>query len=434
MKITDEKDFFDPALQKEIKERFFYVNEDYLGRKRQFFENSGGSLRLRAAVEAKARLEAIPDCPERVHDTSMMLRRVKADGVRDILEVIFGAAPGHGALVTELTASQCMFQIVRTIMENAGFGSNAVTTSLEHPSAYDSVKLYCERTGRAFRVAEANPETGGVDLEEILSKVDENTVLLSVMSASNITGSLFDLGTIAREARKKSPDIFIVSDAVQHMPHGVLDVEASGLDGCNFAPYKAFGIRGCGFGYVSDRVARMPHHKLLAKPEKEWELGTFPHSNFAAITAVVDYVCWLGAHFSKETDRRRLFTAGMERIHLQEHSLLIHMMEGTKEVPGLRHIPGVRVFVDSPDTADRDLISAIGIDGMDLTEAVSEYYKRGVTVFERLNTSLYSKRIVESLGLTGCIRVSPLHCHDTGDIDDFLRVTAEIAALAGKCP
>ena len=36
------------------------------------------------------------------------------------------------------------------------------------------------------------------------------------------------------------------------------------------------------------------------------------------------------------------------------------------------------------------------------------------------------------LGITGCIRVSPLHCHDTSDIDDFLRVTAEIAALARK--
>ena len=427
MKITGEKIFFDPALQKEIKERFFYVNEDYSGRKRQFFENSGGSLRLRAAVSEKARLEAIPDCPERVHDTSMMLRKVKADGVRDIMEIIFGAAPGHGALVTELTASQCMFQIVRVIMENAGFGTNAVTTSLEHPSAYDSVKLYCERTGREFRVAMADPATGGVDIEEILSKVDENTTLLSVMSASNVTGYLFDMETICREARKKNPDIFIVSDAVQHMPHGVLDVEICGLDGCTFAPYKAFGIRGCGYGYVSDRVARMPHHKLLAKAENEWELGTFPHSNFAAITAVVDYVCWLGGHFTEAEDRRALFRTGMERIHLQEHSLLIHMMEGTPEVPGLRHIPGVTVFFDSSDTEDRDLISAVGIDGMDLTEAVAEYYRHGITVFERLNTSLYSKRIVESMGITGCIRVSPLHCHDTSDIDDFLRVTAEIA-------
>ena len=427
MYISSNKVFFEPELQAQVKERFCYVDKDYLGRHRQFFENSGGSLRLKAAVEAKARFEQIPDCPERVHDTSMMLKEVKAKGIEDIMQVIFGAEPGHGALVTELTASQCMFQIVRTIMENADFGTNAVTTAIEHPSAYDSVELYCRRTGREFRVAQADPGVGGVTTEEILSKIDKDTVLLSVMSASNISGYLFDMETICREARKINPEIYIVSDAVQHMPHGVLEVAKLGLDGCNFAPYKAFGIRGCGYGYVSDRVAVMEHHKLLAKPEKEWELGTFPHPNYAAITAVVDYVCWLGSHFTQETGRREQFVAGMDRIHLQEHSLLLYMMEGSDAVPGLRHIPGVNVFLDSADDVDRDLISAIGFEGLDPTAAVAEYYKRGITVFDRVNTSLYSKRIVEALGLTGCIRVSPLHCHDTSDIDEFLRVTAEIA-------
>ena len=57
--ITDEKILFDDAFLKEIQDKFYYVHEDYLGRKRQFFENSGGSLRLKAAVEEKARLEKI---------------------------------------------------------------------------------------------------------------------------------------------------------------------------------------------------------------------------------------------------------------------------------------------------------------------------------------------------------------------------------------
>ena len=55
--ITDEKNLFDDAYLKEIQDKFYYVHEDYLGRNRQFFENSGGSLRLKAAVEEKARLE-----------------------------------------------------------------------------------------------------------------------------------------------------------------------------------------------------------------------------------------------------------------------------------------------------------------------------------------------------------------------------------------
>ena len=110
---------------------------------------------------------------------------------------------------------------------------------------------------------------------------------------------------------------------------------------------------------------------------------------------MVDYVCWLGGHFTDATERRALFVEGMNRIHLQEHSLLIHMMEGTEEVPGLRHIPGVHVYLDSADTVDRDLISAIGIEGLGFPETTAEYFKRGITVFDRVNTSLYSKRIVE---------------------------------------
>ncbi|MCI2056941.1 MAG: aminotransferase class V-fold PLP-dependent enzyme [Oscillibacter sp.] len=422
---------FDPQLQQEIREKFYYLDADSHGRKRLFFENSGGSLRLKAAVEAKAKYEQIPDCPERYHDISMGLRAVKEKGIQDIMEVIFGAKPGQGALVTELTASQVMFQITRTILENVP-GTNVVTTSIEHPSAHDAAQIFAQRHGKEFRVAMANPKTGGVDVEEILRHIDKDTCLLSVMSASNISGNILPMEEIVREARKIKPDLYIISDAVQHMPHAVLNVDELGLDGMNFAPYKAFGIRGCGYGYVSDRVAKMPHDKLGAKPEKEWELGTFPHPNFAAMSAIVDYVCWIGGYFTDSPDRRTQYVEGMTHIHLQERALLWRMMEGTEAVPGLRHIPGVQVFLDNPSVENRDLISAVGIEGMDFTFLREEYYRRGVTVFERVNTSLYSKRIVESLGLTGAIRVSPLHCHTVEEIDRFLVITAEIAKEFAK--
>lgn len=432
MNMETEKDgeLFGPELMKKIRERFYQLEEDREGRRRLFFENSGGSLRLKTAVEAKCCFEQIPDCPERVHDISMMLKQVKADGVRDIMEVVFGAR--SGALVTELTASQVMYRITRAIVENVP-GSSVVTTSLEHPSSYDAAQFYAARTGKEFRVAMANPVTGGVDTEEILRHIDEDTCLLSVMSASNISGNIFDLEEIVRRARAIKPDLYIISDAVQHMPHAVLDAEKLQLDGMNFAPYKAFGIRGCGFGYVSERTARLPHDKLFEKEDMEWELGTFPHSNYAAMSAVVDYVCWIGRHFTESAVRREQYVCGMNRIHLQEQALLKHMLDGSEAIPGLRYIEGVTVYMDSPSCEGRDLICAIGIDGMDVKEAAAEYYRRGVTVFERVNTSPYSRRIVESLGLTGAIRVSPLHCHGLADIDEFLIITADMAAaVAGR--
>ena len=417
---------FEESFQKWLKDQFYYVDEDPVYGKRLFFENSGGSLRLKKAVEAKANAEQFPDCPERSHARSLYLKNLVEQGTKEIKEIMFGAQ--GGALITELTASQTMFHMVGLILENIP-GTNAVVSVLEHPSAYDAIEFYCKKTGKEMRVVPANPKTGGIDPEEVVKYVDEQTCLLSIMSASNISGNIMDIEQIVTLARKIKPDLYIISDAVQHAPHCIMEAEKLGLDGMNFAPYKFFGVRGCGFAYVSDRVAALPHHKLIAKDQKVFELGTPSPGNFAAAMAIIDYVCDIGRHFNKSSDRKILYREGMWRIHMQERALLYRMLEGTEAVPGLRHIPGVRVCVDTPDLRSRDLIAAITIDGWDLTACVAEYQMRGVTIFDRVNTSIYSKRIVEALGLEGAIRVSPLHCHGVEDIDRFLEITAEIAKM-----
>lgn len=423
---------FEEAFQKELKEKFYYADADPVHGKRLFFDNSGGSLRLKKCVEAKGAFEMFPDCPERIHARSVHLKGTVETGTKEILEIMFGAK--SGALITELTASQTMFHMVGLIMENIP-GTNAVVSSIEHPSAYDAVEYYCKKTGKEMRVVPANTKTGGIDPDEVVKYVDKDTCLLSIMSASNISGNIMDMETIVKKAREIKPDLYIISDAVQHAPHCAMDVEKLQIDGMNFAPYKFFGVRGCGFAYVSDRVAALPHHKLIAKEQSVFELGTSAPGNFAAAMEIINYVCEIGKHFTEETDRKALYQEGMRRIHLQERALLYRMLEGTKETPGLRHIPGVTVCVDTEDITSRDLIAAIAIDNIGFTECVAEYQRRGVTVYERINTSIYSKRIVEALGLCGAIRVSPMHCHGTEDIDTFLRITAEIAkdARNGFC-
>ena len=55
------------ALLGKCRAAFCLVDTDENGNKRLFFDNSGGSLRLKRCVEAKAALEQFPDCPERIH-------------------------------------------------------------------------------------------------------------------------------------------------------------------------------------------------------------------------------------------------------------------------------------------------------------------------------------------------------------------------------
>jgi cysteine desulfurase/selenocysteine lyase len=98
----------------------------------------------------------------------------------------------------------------------------------------------------------------------------------------------------------------------------------------------------------------------------------------------------------------------------------------------MREMRGVEVFLDHEDLTKRDLILGIGFEHIDCTQAVVEYARRGVTVYERVATSLYSKRMLESFGLAGTVRVSPLHCNSVADMEKFLRITNEIAAQQGQ--
>ncbi|WP_201326300.1 aminotransferase class V-fold PLP-dependent enzyme, partial [Burkholderia sp. E168m23] len=358
---------FPDALMQQIKSHFHHVDRDVDGRERLFFDNAGGSFRLKAAVDAYARVDALPDCPERIHARALDLQAIQSRGEDDVRTIL--NAQG-GTVYASLTASGAMFDMVRAIMENVP-GTNAVTTVLEHPSSYDAMTVYAERTGKTLRIAPSNPETGGVDVDAIVALVDADTALLSVMAASNISGAKFDIETIVARAREKKPDLFIVVDAVQHAPHGVIDLQRTPVDGINFAPYKYFGCRGSGMSWLSPRAAALPHHRLAAKENGVWELGSPAPAQFAVVSSIVDYVAWIGRYFTDSDDRRTLFVEGMHRIELHERALLAALLDG------LRAIDGVDVYWDHDDLTQRDLIVGIGFAHLEPTQAVREYEKHG---------------------------------------------------------
>lgn len=415
---------FSDALMREVRQRFLGIERDHHGRERLYFDNAGGSFRLKAAVERFAQVDAIPDNAERIHAAAVELQHIQARGSDDLRTILNARG---GSVYASLTASGAMFDMVRAIAENVP-GTNMVTTVLEHPSAFDAMSLYAERLGRELRVAGSNPATGGVDVDEIVRLVDQGTCLLNVIYASNISGAKLDMEAIVRRARAINPELYILVDAVQHAPHGLIDLQKTPVDGINLAPYKFFGCRGSGFAWLSERAAVLPHHKLAAKKSDYWDLGSSAPWQFAVLTEIVDYVCWLGGHFTGAADRRALFAAGITHIELHERALLSVLLDGTAQVPGLRAMDGVNVFLDHDDLTRRDLILGIGFDRIDCTQAVVEYAKRGVTVYERVATSLYSRRMLASFGLAGTVRVSPLHCNSVADMEQFLRITREIAS------
>ena len=331
-----------------------------------------------------------------------------------------------GCIATSMTASIIVFDVSEAIIANVP-GTNVVTTELEHPSAFDGCAVPAEKYGKELRVAKTNPRTGTIDPMDVVKLVDKDTCLLSVIMTSNITGAVLDIETIAREARKIKPDLFIICDSVQHTPHGLTDMKAWGLDCVNFAPYKFGGARGLGVGWLSDRVMNLPHRKLIREKQSNWEMGGCAPGMYAMLSAIFNYVCWIGEHFTNSQDRRTLYVEGMNRIMLHERALLYRLLHGSDEVKGLLDIEGVNVAVEMPDLTQRDLIVPIVFDKLTCEQASRAYEKAGVVVHERTDASLYSARQVNSINQHGIVRISPLHCHTYEDIDEFLKITAEIA-------
>jgi selenocysteine lyase/cysteine desulfurase len=57
----------------------------------------------------------------------------------------------------------------------------------------------------------------------------------------------------------------------------------------------------------------------------------------------------------------------------------------------------------------------------------------GITSLHSLpGSSLYWKLILDTFGLDGGIRISPLHCNSAADIDHFLQITMEFSEAASS--
>lgn len=424
MNIKKKDKFFSNQLLKEIRDKFYFVDSDPYNGERIYFENAGGSLRLKSVVELVNKYSPLPDSPNRYSLSAKSLEEMISKGKEDV-KIFLGV--DNGQVVSSETASRVIFLIVGTIIENIP-GTNIVTTFLEHPSNYDACSFYAKKTGKELRVANVNPINGGVDVEEILSKIDKNTCLLTFILASNITGKVLDVETIIKEARKINPDLFIFLDATQHVAHAPINVEELEVDGVGFTQYKVFGKRGMGLGWVSERVASLPHEKILEKPIDDWGLGSVEPVGFGAWSKVIDYICWLGKHFTDATDRRALLLSGMENIELHERALLERALNGSDEIDGLRKIDRVKIhFIpENEDLSTRDCLLPIIIEGKSTNEVVQHYLKNGIVVYDRVRSNPMSRRTLDNVRLKEVVRVTPLHCNNKEEIDRFLEVTKSI--------
>ncbi len=414
---------FSAALLEEIRDRFACVESDPYAGQRVYFENAGGSLTLKSVLETVAHWTAIPDNAGRKTLASQKSAEVMAQA-REGIMALLGASTGTIAL-SESTTSNA-FRVLGSITANVP-GDNVVTTRLDHPSIYDSTRIFAERAGKQWRVADLCADTGIVQPQAVAKLIDSKTVVLAVIHSSNNLGTINDIKSIIQAARAVKPDLHVLVDGAQYTPHGFVDIDSLDCDAYLVSSYKTFGKPGASVVWMSSRVAELPHDQLLGKAANDWELGTREPAGYAAWCSVIEYLCWLGSKHTDSSDKHAQLDAAMAAIAAHEQALSHRLLHGDGSLRGMIDIANVEVYGEKENLAAKDPAFAFNVADIPSEEMVSLLRDRGIIVYNRISDA-YSKHTLSALGIEECVRVSLSHYNTPDEVDLFLNTLAEIAS------
>jgi selenocysteine lyase/cysteine desulfurase len=130
-------------------------------------------------------------------------------------------------------------------------GDNVVSCNVEFPSNMYPWMRLCDERGVTMKLAEE--KRGRVNVDELLSEIDNRTRVVTISWVQFGSGYRSDLAHIGEFCRER--DIIFVVDAIQGLGGLKLDVEADYVDAFAADAHKyLIGPEGAALLYISDRV------------------------------------------------------------------------------------------------------------------------------------------------------------------------------------
>lgn len=135
-------------------------------------------------------------------------------------------------------------------------GNKVITTAFEHSSVMASFK---ELEKRGFETVYIKPdEKGNISADDIISAVDENTILVSFMLINNEVGTILPAKEIIKGVKRKNPNVLIHCDGVQAFGKIEINVKKLDMDMLSISSHKIHGPKGVGALYIKKGVKITP--------------------------------------------------------------------------------------------------------------------------------------------------------------------------------
>jgi cysteine desulfurase family protein (TIGR01976 family) len=422
-----------PALDlAAIRAAFPSLNIEQNGQPVVYFDNPGGTQVPQACIDAITQyLSSANANTGGAFLTSQRTDAVLAEAHAAMADFLNAGDPREivfGANMTTLT-----FAVSRAIGRTLQPGDEIVVTALDHDGNIAPWLALQEERGVVVRMANFDPATCTLDMDDLCGKINEKTKLVAVGYASNAVGTINDVATVIGWAREVGAYSFI--DAVQFAPHGPIDVQALGCDFLVCSAYKFFGPHlGALYGRLPllESIAAYKVRPAQDTPPYKWETGTLNHECLAGLVGALDYIAEVGrpfldqyaATFPGMAGRRLELHAAMAAMQAYERTLAARLLAGLATIPGI-HIYGL--------TSEEDLIHrvptvAITLEGWTPRALAEKLAERGIFCWDG---NYYALTLMERLGLEehgGALRIGMAHYNTAEDVDRLLAALREITA------
>ena len=150
-------------------------------------------------------------------------------------------------------------------------GDRVIVSAIEHSSVYESAKRLAELS---FDVQFAPvTEQGVVDIDALKALLTDKTILVSIMTVNNETGSIQPIERIAKLVHKNCPEALFHTDAVQAYGKMALKPKKWGVDLMSISAHKIYGPKGTGALYIRQGTKLAPQI-TGGNQEKKMRAGT----------------------------------------------------------------------------------------------------------------------------------------------------------------
>lgn len=141
-------------------------------------------------------------------------------------------------------------------LANRRAGNKIITTSVEHASV-GSPMDFLDAMG--FDVVRIGVDSSGqIDMDQLMSEVDDDTIIVSVMYVNNEIGAVMPIADIARLIKEKNPNVLFHVDAIQAFGKYRIYPKRMGIDMMSISGHKFHGPKGVGALFIRDRVKVKP--------------------------------------------------------------------------------------------------------------------------------------------------------------------------------